>query len=163
MHGAHRVSKKEGARRSKVVWGSLKQRYPPHKANTGRKLLLRNHSFRECMWGLYSQSREYRNLIRGNIFKVCIRTFAPSLRMDVVALFIHPWCQYIKTSGEFSCQCEYRKYSWRIIYVLVSCQGVKDERLNFWTWGHQSVGFALGGFEDWLFSSVFRLGVSSAF
>ena len=33
---------------------------------------------------------------RGIIFEICICTFAPYLCIDIVAVFTHPWCQYIK-------------------------------------------------------------------
>ena len=42
----------------------------------------------------------------GIISEICIRTFAPSLCVDIVAVFTHSWCQYIKKktslpNGEF--------------------------------------------------------------
>ena len=60
---------------------------------------------------------------------------APALCIDIVPVFAHPWCQYIKifSRNYFRCKYErhmyshpgeYRKYSWRSIYVLVSSQGV---------------------------------------
>ena len=32
----------------------------------------------------------------GIIFEICIRTLAPALCIDIVPVFAHPWCQYIK-------------------------------------------------------------------
>ena len=72
---------------------------------------------------------------KGIIFEICIRTLAPALCIDIVPVFAHPWCQYIKifwgiNFGANTCgtcihtRANTGKYSWRIIHVLVSCQGV---------------------------------------
>ena len=38
----------------------------------------------------------YRKFFRGIMFEICIRTFSPSLCMDIVAVFTNPCCQYLK-------------------------------------------------------------------
>ena len=72
----------------------------------------------------------------GIIFEICIRTLPPALCNDIAPVFAHPWCKYIKIFfGELisvqihAATCIHTwantgKYFWRIIYVLVSCQGV---------------------------------------
>ena len=54
---------------------------------------------------------------------ICIRTFAPSLCMDKMAVFTHPWCQYINIFWDIYFGAHTGKYSRQIIYVLVSRQG----------------------------------------
>ena len=83
------------------------------------------------------------NYFWGIIFEICIRTLAPALCIDIVPVFAHPWCQYKKKKkigggidfGANTCgtcihtRANTGKYFWRIIYVLVSCQGVLRESI----------------------------------
>ena len=48
-----------------------------------------------------------------------ICTFAPPLCMDIVAVFTHPRCHYMKKLVGNWFRCDYRKYSWQIMNVLV--------------------------------------------
>ena len=67
---------------------------------------------REYMWGLYSHSREYR--------KIFLRDHFPHISQILEGLHFcaSTCCACIRTHANTG------KYSWRIIYVLVSCQGV---------------------------------------
>ena len=100
--------------------------------------------FREYMWDLYSHSRTYRQLFMRNVFwnmyshlRKYVYSPLPPLSLWIQWLYTHthPWCQYIKkfyginlganTSGAcIRTQTNTGTYAWRIIYVLVSCQGV---------------------------------------
>ena len=72
--------------------------YPPAQNRYMQEKILEELIFaRECMWGLYSHECEYRlQFFRGIIFEICIRTLAPALCIDIVPVFAHLWCQYIK-------------------------------------------------------------------
>ena len=81
--------------------------------------------------------------------------FALWLCIDIVPVFAHPWCQYINYFGGINfgantcgtcihTRANTGKYFWRIIYVLVSCQGV--------FWGHPDCK-CRGGWLPW-FSSL---------
>ena len=76
---------------------------PRHKTNTCRDNFLGNYFWGEYMRGLYSHSREY-CIIQDNLFEEGISTF-------------------LRNSWGNPFRCEYRKKSWRIVYVLVSYQG----------------------------------------
>ena len=73
--------------------------------------------------------------------------FGPALCVDIVPVFAHPWCQYIKivlgiNFGANTCgtcihtRANTGEYSWRIIYVLVSCQGVS------WVYANRAIRHA---------------------
>ena len=85
---------------------------PRHKTNTCRKKFLGNQSFRECMRGLYSHSRNYRKLFLGSHLLRISQIFEGNY------------------FGAYTCRACIRtrantgKYFWGIIYVLVSCQAV---------------------------------------
>ena len=70
---------------------------PPPPPHTCRKTFLRNQFLHEYMWGLYSHSREYRKIFSRIYFWKHVP--APSLCMDIVAVFSHPWCQQITICG----------------------------------------------------------------
>ena len=84
------------------------------------------------------QENLFEELLSKHVFaplQICIRTFAPSLCMDTVAVFTHPDANTYKyfwgiNFGANACGACIRtpanteKYFWRVIYVLVSCQGV---------------------------------------
>ena len=64
------------------------------------------------MRGLYSHSREYRNILMRNCFPQNSQILTGnSFRREYM-------------SRVYAHSCKYRTNSWRIIYVLVSCQGV---------------------------------------
>ena len=85
---------------------------PRHKTNTCRKKNLGEFKFcAKCMRGLYLQSREYRKVLLRDRFRILAKFLMNSYR-----------CKYM--SRLYSHLREYRKNSWRIIYILVSCQGV---------------------------------------
>ena len=85
---------------------------PRHKTNTCRKKIWGKKFFREYMRGLYSHSREYR--------KIFLRSHFLHITQILEGNY----------SGAYTCRACIRtrantgKYSWGIIYVLVSCQGV---------------------------------------
>ena len=85
---------------------------PRHKTNTCRKQILGNYFFREYMRGLYSHSHKYR--------KIFLRDHFPHIIQILEGIHV----------GANTCRACIRtranteKYSWRIIYVLVSCQGM---------------------------------------
>ena len=69
---------------------------PRHKTDTCRKLFLGNSFLGKHKRGLYSHLCEYRKYFWGIILETCIRTLDPALCIDIVPVFAHPWCQYIK-------------------------------------------------------------------
>ena len=92
---------------------------PRHKTNTCRKKFLGNYCFCEYMRGLYSHSREYRKIfLRSHLLHV-----SQILEENYFGAYTCRAC--IRTRANTG------KYSWGIIYVLVSCQGVFPERQQF--------------------------------
>ena len=91
---------------------------PRHKTNTCRKKFLGNYFLRQYMRGWYSRSREYRNmLLRSNFRHIS-----------------HIWGGvHVGANTRRACirtRANTGRYSWGIIYALVSCQGVTPWRIR---------------------------------
>ena len=103
--------------------------YPPAQNQYMQEKILGNDFLREYMRGLYSHSREYR--------KIFLRRYFPSILQKMIGEFTR--CEYmppcIRTRANTG------KYSWRIIYVSVSCQGVIYQLCNLFL--HYRIGLEL--------------------
>ena len=89
---------------------------PGTKLRPAENISWRVNFLREWTW-LYSHSRECWKMI---FFEICIRTFTPSLCIDIAAIFIHPRRQYMKiVLGELILGRKQENHSWWIIFLIL--------------------------------------------
>ena len=110
--------------------------YPPAQNQYMQGNILANQSLREYMRGLYSHSREYRKRLFSNYFLNALQNIGG----EFISMRIHAAIVFAPS--------QIQEQFWRIIYVLVSCQGVFHAIRWHKTQEPLNGGFQMGGLPD---------------